>query len=200
MTADKCDRAVFINCKISGYQDTLFTNAGRSYFYQCQILGHVDFIFGAGQSVFEECEIVSRNRQNKNPTGYITAPSTPIAYPFGFLFTNCRLIKENSSLPKKSVRLGRPWHPGADLSISGSTVFANCFMDDHIGPKGYARISSRDSDGNRIWFDLKPDSRFFEYGSYGPGAINSPERPVLEESTMKWYSVRNVLNGWVPRE
>jgi pectinesterase len=196
MTTEKSDRAVFKNCKLTGYQDTVFANAGRSYFYQCEIAGHVDFIFGAGQAVFDQCDIISRNRHNKNPTGYITAPSTSIAYPYGFLFTNCRLIKENSTVPKGSVCLGRPWHPGADLSVSGSAVFMNCFMDDHIGAIGYTRISSRDSTGRRIWFDLEPDSRFFEYGSHGPGAISSPERPMLDENSVKWYTVTNVLNGW----
>ena len=101
-------------------------------------------------------------------------------------------------VPKGSVCLGRPWHPGADLSISGSAVFINCFMDDHIGPKGYARISSRDSEGKRIWFNLEPDSRFFEYKSYGPGAVKSINRPTLEKNAASWYQIENVFVDWHP--
>jgi len=198
MTAAHSDRAVFRNCKIVGYQDTVFANAGRHYFYQCRILGHVDFIFGAGQVVFDDCDIVSRNRKDKNPTGYVTAPSTPIIYPYGFLFTNCRLVKESPDIPAGSVRLGRPWHPHADPRISGSAIFVNCFMDDHIGATGYARISAIDSTGRRIWFDLEADSRFFEYGSYGPGAISSIQRPTLDEKAATWYTAAHVLNGWMP--
>jgi pectinesterase len=198
MTDSASDRAVFRNCLIRGYQDTFFANAGRHYLYQCRIMGHVDFIFGAGQAVFEDCDIVSRNRKKKNPTGYVTAPSTPVRFPYGFLFIDCRLIRENPDIPKGSVRLGRPWHPNADPHISGSTIFINCYMDDHIGPEGYATISSIDSTGNRIWFDLEADSRFFEYHSYGPGAINSSNRPTLDRQSAKWYTVEHVLDDWVP--
>lgn len=198
MTASESDRAIFRNCKIIGYQDTIFANNGRHYFYRCQILGHVDFIFGAGQAVFDNCDIVSRDRKGKNPTGYVTAPSTPIMYPYGFLFTGSRLVKESQEIPKGSVRLGRPWHPNADLKVSGSAVFFRCYMDDHIGKTGYAPISSLDSTGHRIWFDLKADSRFFEYGSFGPGAINSLNRPTLDEKAVRWYTIAHVLNGWIP--
>jgi pectinesterase len=176
----------------------VFANAGRQYFFQCQILGHVDFIFGAGQAVFARCEIVSRNRPGKDPTGFVTAPSTPVGYPYGFLFIDCRLVKETPELPAGSVRLGRPWHPKADLRASGSAAFVNCYMDDHIGAEGYAAISSTDSAGNRIWFEVKADSRFFEYGSYGPGAIESSQRPTLDNEAVKWYTAANVLNGWIP--
>ena len=193
------DRAVFINCVLRGFQDTLFTDSGRHYFLRCRILGHVDFIFGAGQVVFNECEIISRNRQKKDPTGYITAPSTKISIPYGFLFINCRLLKE-SNVPAGSVRLGRPWHPGGDLTVSGSAVFNNCFMDDHIGPDGYAPISARDSSGRRIWFEVKEDSRFFEFGSSGPGAVTSPARPVLDSTEARWYTANNVLCGWQPEK
>ena len=62
--------------KITGYQDTLFPNSGRSYFHKCEVWGHVDFIFGAGQVVFDDCDIVSRDRGSKTNNGYVTAPST----------------------------------------------------------------------------------------------------------------------------
>lgn len=196
-TTSGSDQAVFINCVLRGYQDTLFTDSGRHYFWRCRILGHVDFIFGAGQAVFDECEIISRNRQKKNPTGYITAPSTKIAMPYGFLFSDCRFLKE-PEVPAGSVRLGRPWHPAGDLTVSGSTVFSHCFMDDHIGPEGYAPISARDSSGQRIWFTVKEDSRFFEFASSGPGGIMSPERPLLDSLSAQWYTPDQVLNGWKP--
>ncbi len=198
MTAPGSDRAVFRNCKIAGYQDTVFANAGRNYFQRCEILGHVDFIFGASQAIFDDCDIVSRNRKGKNPTGYVTAPSTPIMYPYGFLFTDSRLIRESPEIPGGSVRLGRPWHPNADPHVSGSTVFVRCYMDDHIGSTGYDRISSLDSSGRRIWFELEADSRFFEYGSYGPGAIISPTRPQLNDQSAVWYTATHVLDGWMP--
>ncbi|MGZ8413114.1 MAG: pectinesterase family protein, partial [Gemmatirosa sp.] len=56
------DRAAFVDVRILGHQDTLFPNAGRSWFHRCVVAGSVDFIFGAGQAVFDACEIVSRDR------------------------------------------------------------------------------------------------------------------------------------------
>ena len=66
---------------ITGYQDTLFPNAGRHYFHGCTISGHVDFIFGAGQAVFDDCDIVSRDRRDASNNGYIAAPSTAMRRP-----------------------------------------------------------------------------------------------------------------------
>ncbi len=86
MTDLGSDRATFVNVKITGYQDTLFPNSGRSYFHKCEVWGHVDFIFGAGQAVFDDCDIVSRDRGSKTNNGYVTAPSTKGDQPYGFLF------------------------------------------------------------------------------------------------------------------
>ncbi len=198
MLAEGSDRALFRRCIISGYQDTLFPNAGRSCFDHCRILGHVDFIFGAGQALFQECEIVSRDRPDKNPTGYITAPSTLASYPYGFLFLDCRLVREHPGLAVGSVRLGRPWHPRADPAVSGCAIFLHCFMEEHIGAEGYAEISSTDSTGKKIVYRVGPDSRFFEYGSHGPGALITPQRPQLDSAAAAWYSSRQQLRGWNP--
>jgi len=71
-------------------------------------------------------------------------------------------------------------------------------MEDHIGPVGYAPISSRDSDGRKIVFDLEKDSRFFEFQSRGPGAIESQSRPRLDEKAAAWYKKEYILDGWIP--
>ncbi|RZJ99976.1 MAG: hypothetical protein EOO43_25390, partial [Flavobacterium sp.] len=53
------DKATFINCRMLGFQDTLYTYAAgsRQYYYKCYIEGTVDFIFGAATAVFDNCEI-----------------------------------------------------------------------------------------------------------------------------------------------
>ena len=65
-------------------------------------------------------------------------------------------------------------------------------------PKGYTRISSRDSMGTRIWFEVKEDSRFFEYNNHGPGSNISPNRPTLDVKSAKWYNTTHVLDGGIP--
>jgi polygalacturonase len=191
------DRATFVNVKLTGYQDTLFPNSGRSYFYRCEVWGHVDFIFGAGQAVFDDCDIVSRDRGSKTTNGYVTAASTDLSHPYGFLFVHSRLEKEKPDMSPNSVTLGRPWHPFANPRANGSVAFIDCWMDDHIGERGWDRMSSVDSTGNRIWYE-PASARFFEYGTTGPGAVHSPARRALTDADAKHYTPSEVLGGWVP--
>jgi pectinesterase len=191
------DRAAFVDVRILGHQDTLFPNAGRSWFHRCEIAGSVDFIFGAGQAVFEECDIVSRDRGSRTNNGYVTAPSTARHEPFGFLFLRCRLQKERSAMAPSSVTLGRPWHPFGDPDAVGSAVFIDSWMDDHIGAKGWERMSSTDSTGARVWWEAE-SARFFERSTRGPGAASSASRRVLTDSEAARYTKASVLRGWDP--
>ena len=191
------DRATFDNVKITGYQDTLFPNSGRAYFHKCEVWGHVDFIFGAGQAVFDDCDIVSRDRHSQTLNGYVTAASTDEAQPYGFLFINSRLRKDNPNLAPNSVTLGRPWHPFANPRAVASVAYINCWMDDHIGAKGWDRMSSVDSTGNRIWYEPS-SARFAEFGTTGPGAVQSPTRRMLSVAEAAKYTPSAVLDGWMP--
>ncbi len=87
------DRMKFHNVRFIGNQDTLYANAGTQYFSQCYNEGDVDFIFGGARAVFEDCDIVSVDRGSTTNNGYITAASTNISEPYGFLFINSRLKK-----------------------------------------------------------------------------------------------------------
>lgn len=198
MLDEGSDRAVFRDCRLSGHQDTLFPNAGRSYFARCEILGSVDFIFGAGRAVFDDCDIVSRDRGSAHNNGYITAPSTPVSRLFGFVFVNSRLKKETPAMAPNSVTLGRPWHPSGRPDAIGSAVFIDTWMDDHIGATGWSPMTSTDAAGNRV--EHQPgDARFAEYGSTGPGAVASPSRRVMTPGEAAGYTIENVLDGWDPR-
>jgi pectinesterase len=96
-----------------------------------------------------------------------------------------------------SVTLGRPWHPFGDPEAVGSAMFIDCWMDDHIGAKGWDRMSSVDSTGGRVWWE--PESaRFFEYGTSGPGAVASPRRRLLSAEEARRYTPAAVLRGWSP--
>ncbi|HEX2094694.1 MAG TPA: pectinesterase family protein, partial [Longimicrobiaceae bacterium] len=198
MLDEGSDRAVFRDCVVSGHQDTLFPNAGRSYFHRCTVLGSVDFIFGAGIAVFDDSDIVSRDRGSRTNNGYITAPSTPISQPYGFVFVDSRLRKESPSLAPGSVTLGRPWHPSGNPHAIGSAVYLHTWMDDHIAPRGWDPMNSTDAAGRRV--ENRPeDARFFEHGSTGPGAVSHPLRRLLSEAEARRYALDRVLGGWHPR-
>lgn len=47
------DKSAFYRCGFFGLQDTLWDVQGRHYFKLCSIQGAVDFVFGAGQSIYE---------------------------------------------------------------------------------------------------------------------------------------------------
>jgi len=158
------DRVVFRNCRFLGWQDTLFADGGRQYYKDCYIEGHVDFIFGSGTAVFENCTIHSKGQ------GYITAHwRLNDAETNGFVLLNCRLTGTNTG---NGVYLGRPWRP------YGRVVFIDCWMDAHIKPEGWDN-----------WRDpaREKTARFAEYGSRGPGA-----NPSARVSWSKQFNAQEI--------
>jgi pectinesterase len=175
------DRAVFRKCRFLGWQDTILTRAGRHYFENCYITGHVDFIFGGATAFFQNCHI------HCLADGYITAASTPENQPFGYVFSNCKITAD---AVVKRTYLGRPWRPFA------SVTFIETQMPQQIAPAGWHNWR----DPNR-----EKTARYAEYGSKGPGA--NPDNRVtwskqLSEAEAGVYTVENVLGGadfWNPR-
>lgn len=198
------DRSLFSNIRLLGYQDTLYVQGGRSYFKGGEIHGHVDFIFGNGNAVFDGVDIISRARmQPKKITGYITAPSTLIENEYGLTFIGCRLLREKG-VPDNSVPLGRPWHPTttfpdgryANPFAVGKSVFIDTFMDAHITTMGWTTMGGTQKDGTRKQFEPLTEARFFEYKSSGPGAHINPQRPQLDKQQVKNYQSNKILAGW----
>lgn len=181
----KGDRQSYINCNLIGNQDTLYTNDGSQYFYDCHIEGDVDFIFGASQAVFEDCEIESIDKGSSENNGYVTAASTSGNDDYGYLFINCDLI---SDAPSGTVYLGRPWHPGGDLTANANVVFMDCYLGEHINTDGWADMSGF----------IAEDHEFYEYNNSGPGAIEHTRGRQLTDEQAKNYTVENVL-GWTPQ-
>lgn len=200
------DRSAFRNVRLLGYQDTLFVQGGRSYFLDSVIEGNVDFIFGAGQALFENSDIVTRPRGTERASvGYVTAPSTDISNEFGLVFLNCRLLKAEG-VPANSSPLGRPWHPTttfadgryADPDAIGAAVFIRSYMDDHIPAEGWASMRGTSRDGTKSTVFTPESARFFEYESHGPGAAVNPQRRQLSSEQVKRFTRERILAGWNP--
>ncbi len=181
------ERHRFIGVRLLGNQDTLLTNGGTQYFYRCYIEGDVDFIFGGSSAVFEECVIHSLDRGSATNNGYITAASTMITEPYGYLIVNSKLT---SDAAPGTVWLGRPWHPSGNPDAIASVLYMNVEMGAHINPIGWTDMSGF----------LAKDARFAEYGSYGPGAVVADTRPQLTEGEAALWTIENVLKGWNPKE
>jgi pectinesterase len=172
------DRVIFRNCRLLGWQDTLYVNGKRTYVDHCYIEGRVDFIFGRATAVFDQCEIHSKNG------GYVTAASTNPTTPFGLVFLHCRLTGE-----KVPTYLGRPWKEGA------YTAFIECELGEHIRPEGWSEWGGNEN---------HKTARYFEYKNTGPGADPS-HRPSwthqLSDDDASKMTVENILSGtdhWDP--
>jgi len=200
------DRSLFEDVAMNGWQDTLFTDAGRSYFSGCCVSGAVDFIYGRGIVVFDRCEIRSRTRPGKDFHGFIVAPSTSASQRFGINFLDCRLTKD-ADMPAHTVALGRPWRRGVtrpdgkygDPDAVAQSAFLRCWMDDHIVPEGWYPMHYNNKAGERVM--LQPEeARFAEFGSTGPGAGPATRRRrFLTAKDAREYLPETMFAGWNPR-
>ncbi|CAA0819873.1 Probable pectinesterase 29 [Striga hermonthica] len=121
------DKSAFYRCGFFGFQDTLWDVAGRHYFKLCSIQGAVDFIFGAGQSLYERCTIsvVAGSLPNGVP-GYITAQGrSSNKETNGFVFKECKIVGNGNTY------LGRAWRDYARV------LFYNSSMSEIIVPQGW---------------------------------------------------------------
>nr|MDT0656542.1 pectinesterase family protein [Micromonospora sp. DSM 115978] len=199
----RADRLLFDNVRFLGNQDTLYVNSpnvatvSRAYFRHCYVEGDVDFIFGRGTGVFDRCEIRSLDRGSTTNNGYVTAASTDLANPYGYLFTHCRFTGgaapggSTTGPAAGTVYLGRPWHPSNDPNAVAQTVIRDSVLGAHIRPAPWTDF------GTWPW----REARYFEYANRGPGAGTGPDRPHLTRQQAAAMTPRAYLagaDGWYP--
>lgn len=176
------DRLTFVNCRILGNQDTVYTGGinTRLYFKDCHIEGTTDFIFGPSTAWFENCTILSRT------DSYITAASTPQNVEYGYVFNRCKLVAAEGV---SRVYLGRPWRPYAH------TLFMNCQLGKHILPVGWHNWSNTQNETT---------ARYCEYDNHGEGAATKERAAWTRQLTKKEaakVTLENVFRqngGWIP--
>jgi len=173
------DKAQFYNCRFVGFQDVLFTRNpnSRQFYKDCYIEGTTDFIFGPSTVWFEHCHIHSKKNS------HVTAASTPQQHEFGYVFNDCVLTGDTSL---HSVSLGRPWRRYASVS------YIHCYLGPQIKPEGWSNWNNTDN---------YKTTRYAEYENYGPGADTSTRASwskQLNDEEVKKYTIKNVLNGWMP--
>lgn len=176
------DRLTFVNCRILGNQDTVYTGGinTRLYFKDCHIEGTTDFIFGPSTAWFENCTILSRT------DSYITAASTPQNVEYGYVFNSCKIVAAEGV---SKVYLGRPWRPYAH------TLFMNCQLGKHILPVGWHNWSNTQNETT---------ARYCEYNNHGEGAATKERAAWTRQLTRKEaakVTLENVFRqngGWIP--
>lgn len=193
---NEADKSVFENCRFIGNQDTLYANKNRQYYHDCFISGDVDFIFGAAQAVFDNCEIKSVNREGISPKGYVAAPSTLESDEYGFLIQNSKLTSNITE--KGSVYLGRPWHPSSSTNLGqniiSNVVYENCDLGDHIATDGWTTMS------NAGVIAYPSDNDMYEYNNYGEGAVSGENLNRRQLENTNKYNKENILDNWDPSD
>ncbi|XP_039163002.1 pectinesterase-like [Eucalyptus grandis] len=161
------DRSAFFNCRVDGYQDTLYDHSNRQFYRNCIISGTVDFIFGDSTTVIQNSLIFAR-KPGPGQGNTITAQGRKYKdETTGLVIHNCRIVPEQKLYPERltvETYLGRPWKQYA------RTVFMESTLGDLIQPAGYL---SWGQDETCI---------YEEYGSRGPGA--------RADGRVKWKGVR----------
>ncbi|MDE7244311.1 MAG: pectin esterase [Oscillospiraceae bacterium] len=163
------DNFTMERCRLTSTQDTLFLGPlppdliqrydgflppylrsdmpCRQRFADCLIEGTVDFIFGCGDAVFENCEI--RSLVDARDIGYAAAPAHGLEQSEGFRFLNCRFTAEAGVSPG-SIYLARPWRD------YGLCVFQDCTYGNHISPLGFDKWNDTHRDQTARFYEQPP--------------------------------------------
>ena len=120
------DRVHMHGLELSGFQDTLYLQSptpfstARTCLTDCLVEGDVDFIFGSATGYFHNCTI--RSRGLRGAKGWVTAPSTNIRTPFGFVFNECDFSHDGAEFGQNGgFHLGRQWFEGVRATPYGDS-------------------------------------------------------------------------------
>jgi len=169
----------FRNCRFLSFQDTLYVRKAKQYFRDCYVEGTVDFIFGDGTTVFDNCTV-----KNVGGGTAATAPNTEQSVPYGLVFLGGQLTAD-ASVKSGSVALSRNW------GAYGAATFLKTTLGAHISPVGWSPMGDNTLD----------TARFSEYKTSGPGAntgARAAQSKQLSDAQAANYTLSNIFGGWVP--
>ncbi|XP_058078979.1 pectinesterase-like [Magnolia sinica] len=186
------DRSVFLNCRMEGYQDTLYVQTHRQFYRSCVIAGTIDFIFGDAAAVFQNCQMVVRKPLD-NQQNIVTAQGRVDRHQStGIVIQKCKIQPDKKLIPvMKKIKsyLGRPWKEYSRTIVMETTI------GDLIHPDGWLPWEGD--------FALKT----LEYGEYnndGPGAAVSarvkwPGYKVINKQQALTFTVEKFIQGreWI---
>ncbi|XP_057467706.1 pectinesterase-like [Actinidia eriantha] len=169
------DMSAFYNCRMDGYQDTLYAQTHRQFYRNCVISGTVDFIFGDSSALIQNSLIIVRKPMDNQQNTVTAHGRTNRKETTGIVIQNCRIVPEDKLYPLRfqiPTYLGRPWKEYSRAVIMEST------LADFIQPAGWLPWN-----GN---FAL--DTCYFaEYANRGPGAVT--------DKRVKWKGFKVIKNN-----
>lgn len=182
------DRSIFLNCRMEGYQDTLYAQTHRQFYRSCYITGTIDFIFGDAAAIFQNCMIYVR-KPMENQQNIVTAQGRVDKHETtGIVLQNCRILPDPILEPEKSrfsSYLGRPWKEYS------RTIIMETEIGDLIHPDGWLPWSGD--------FALKT-LYYGEYNNKGAGApvisrVKWPGYRILKRADALKFTVGSFLQG-----
>ncbi|CAN1219483.1 Putative pectinesterase 52 [Linum perenne] len=178
------DKSAFYDCAFIGVQDTLWDATGRHYYLNCYIQGAVDFIFGSGQSFYENTQI------NVTSGGFITAQYRKGRDDHsGFVFHGGRV---DGATPDVRTFLGRAYGPFSRV------IFESTFLSSTVHPLGW-----------NAWHYVGHESNFeyAEINCSGPGSdmskrVRWEKRIEPSSRTANQFSKQFFVDqdGWIHRQ
>ena len=127
------DHIACLRCSIEGFQDTLYAHQGISqFFYNCDIYGTIDFIFGDAAVIIQNSTIHVRRPlhgqhnvitvDERDKYGSITA----------IVIHNCHIVPTPDLRSQSNVKiyLGRPWKKFSQ------TIIMQSYLDTFIDREG----------------------------------------------------------------
>ncbi|XVE77412.1 hypothetical protein DITRI_Ditri13aG0060500 [Diplodiscus trichospermus] len=188
------DKSAFFNCRMDGFQDTLYNQANRQFFRNCVISGTIDFIFGDSPTIIQNSLIIVR-RPMDNQQNTVTAQGKSNANEnTGTVIQNCRIVPEQKLFIdrfKIPTYLGRPWKQYSTTVVMEST------LGDFIQPAGWLPWA-----GSNFLNTLY----YAEYNNRGPGAntakrVNWKGYHRIDKKTTMQFTVQSFLlarENWLP--
>ncbi|XP_078447031.1 putative pectinesterase/pectinesterase inhibitor 28 [Wolffia australiana] len=182
------DRAIFYNCSMDGYQDTLYAHTKRQFYRDCTISGTIDFVFGNAAAVFQNCVFKVRKPLD-NQQNIVTAQGRKdVREPTAMVLHNCTITADPVYFParmKLKSYLGRPWKEYS------RTIVVQSQIDDLIDPQGWLP-----------WLgDFGLSTCFYsEFGNRGVGAGLAkraawPGVKKIDYKEVLGFSVENFIQG-----
>ncbi len=180
-------RTVVQECDLRSYQDTFQVNgANTAYIRDSMVEGDVDFIWGSGAPVFQNCEI-----RSLSSNGYICQMRTPAGNP-GAVFLDCRFTGSAGVTNTVFNRIDPDGWPFSAVAVVDGT------LGSHMSAAGW----QRDGTGTGTLANL----RFREYRSITPAGalVNISQRlapwsQLSEAEAAVYRDLPAVLGGWTPR-
>uniref|UniRef100_A0A7N2L4C6 pectinesterase n=1 Tax=Quercus lobata TaxID=97700 RepID=A0A7N2L4C6_QUELO len=177
------EKASFYECGFVGIQDTLTDLQGRHYFYNCYIEGAVDFIWGFGQSLYQNSEIRVQSKGIGVGKAFITAQGRQSdSQASGFVFMYCKVTGTG------------PAYLGRAYKSYSTVVYYQSSFDNIIAPEGWDIMRQA---GNEKYIT------FAEVQCKGPGANLSKRvkwEKTLSSGALQKFIDRNLFinqDNWI---